>query len=151
MKRILSLDGGGIRGVFTLQILARIEALLREQSGRPGLVLADVFDLIAGTSTGAIIAAYLAWGEPVETIERLYAERGPDMFCKVPWHRRWRYKYCADRLTGMFRQHFREDGASGDSDEGPTDGNDGGGRDALLGSAKLRTLLLVVMRNASTG
>ncbi|MEM6916215.1 MAG: patatin-like phospholipase family protein, partial [Verrucomicrobiota bacterium] len=64
MKRILSLDGGGIRGVFTIAILERIEALLREhyKDSKPGLVLADYFDFIGGTSTGAIIAALLSKG-----------------------------------------------------------------------------------------
>jgi patatin-like phospholipase/acyl hydrolase len=63
MKRILALDGGGIRGMFSLQILARIEELFRQDRNEPNLVLADVFDFIAGTSTGAIIATFLALGE----------------------------------------------------------------------------------------
>jgi patatin-like phospholipase/acyl hydrolase len=61
-KRILSLDGGGIRGVLTLQFLDRIEAMLRNRTGIPDLVLCDYFDLIGGTSTGSIIAAALACG-----------------------------------------------------------------------------------------
>jgi len=51
-KRILSLDGGGIRGFLTLQYLEAIEALLRQRTGRADLVLSDYFDLIGGTSTG---------------------------------------------------------------------------------------------------
>ena len=62
MKRILALDGGGIKGLFTLQILERIEQLFREREGNSKLVLADVFDLFAGTSTGAVIATCLCWG-----------------------------------------------------------------------------------------
>jgi len=63
--RILSLDGGGIRGAFTAAFAAEVEKRL----GRP---LADHFDLIAGTSTGAIIAVALALREPAEKIERFY-------------------------------------------------------------------------------
>ena len=68
MKRILSLDGGGIRGVFTLEVLKRIECLLREHRNKPSLVLADEFDCFAGTSTGAIIAACLCWGMSVDAV-----------------------------------------------------------------------------------
>jgi len=71
--RILSLDGGGIRGAFTAAFAAEIERHL-------GVPLADYFDLIAGTSTGAIIAAALALREPAEKIERFYRERGPEIF-----------------------------------------------------------------------
>ena len=55
-KRMLSLDGGGVRGVMTLEILAKIESDLRASTGKPNLVLADWFDFIGGTSTGAIIS-----------------------------------------------------------------------------------------------
>jgi hypothetical protein len=134
MKRILSLDGGGIRGVFTLQVLARLEELFRQQTGNPQLVLGDAFDLIAGTSTGAIIATCLKWGMPVAEIQRLYAERGAAMFAPSPWHQRWRSKYRADALAEMFRSLFTD-----------------AGQPARLGSNGLGKLLLVVMRNASTG
>ena len=50
----LALDGGGIRGLFGFQIQARIEAaLFRQEQSKPELALADVFHLMAGTSTGA--------------------------------------------------------------------------------------------------
>ena len=61
-KRILALDGGGIRGALTLGCLERIEAILRQRHRRPDLRLCEYFDLIGGTSTGAIIAAALAIG-----------------------------------------------------------------------------------------
>src|SRR4051812_18889769 len=108
MKRILALDGGGIRGVFSLQILARLEQLFREQYKNDRLVLRDVFDLIAGTSTGAIIAAFLKWGLPVAEIDRLYQDRGADMFARQPWHRRWRSKFRAETIAAFFRETFCE-------------------------------------------
>jgi hypothetical protein len=142
MKRILALDGGGIRGMFTLGVLARVEEIFRTALGRPDAVLRDAFDFFAGTSTGAIIATALAWGMSVAEIERLYVEQGRKMFAPAPWHQRWRSKYRADALASVFRQLFCED------DESRTP--------ALLGTEKLRhggTLkqLLVVMRNATTG
>ena len=51
-KRILSLDGGGVRGVISVAFLERIEAILTEQAGRE-VRLGDYFDLVGGTSTGA--------------------------------------------------------------------------------------------------
>lgn len=79
-KRILSLDGGGIRGLITLGFLARIEAVLRERSGNPDLVLSDYFDLIGGTSTGALIAASLSLGWPVDKVVGLYHGLARDVF-----------------------------------------------------------------------
>uniref|UniRef100_UPI0018EEE873 patatin-like phospholipase family protein n=1 Tax=Paracoccus binzhouensis TaxID=2796149 RepID=UPI0018EEE873 len=68
--RILSLDGGGAKGFYSLGILREVEALLP----RP---IHETFDLIFGTSTGSIIAALLAIGRPVEEIHELYKERVP--------------------------------------------------------------------------
>lgn len=137
MKRILSLDGGGMRGVFSLQVLAAIEALFRDSRKNDELVLSDVFDMFAGTSTGAIIATCLSWGMSVKEIEALYLRCGAEIFVKVPWYRRWKTKYRAEPITQLFSQALRD---SPDSPE-----------PALLGSKRLRTLLLVVMRNATTG
>jgi len=81
-KRMLALDGGGVRGVITLGFLSRIETILRERYGQPELALADYFDLIGGTSTGAIIAAGLALGYPVSTIARLYMDLGREVFSR---------------------------------------------------------------------
>ncbi len=79
-KRILALDGGGVRGILTLQLLRRIEALVRKRTGDDSAVLADYFDLIGGTSTGAIIAASLALGYTVDRIQKVYEELGNSIF-----------------------------------------------------------------------
>lgn len=68
--RILSLDGGGAKGFYTLGILYELEAYL----GKP---LYQHFDLIYGTSTGSIIASLLATGKSVEEIHDLYREHVP--------------------------------------------------------------------------
>ena len=79
-KRILSLDGGGIRGVLTLEYLAVIEDMIRKRRGDPSLLLCDYFDLIGGTSTGSIIAAGLACGLSVDELKQLYGRIGASVF-----------------------------------------------------------------------
>jgi patatin-like phospholipase/acyl hydrolase len=142
MKRILALDGGGIRGVFTLEILLRVETLLRESTGDDKLVLADHFDLFAGTSTGAIIATCLCWGMAVKDILDLYVTFGKTMFTAVPWFRPYKKylvsKYQAEPLSRFLRETFTEE-------------VNGERKPAMLDSAKLRKALLVVVRNHTTG
>jgi patatin-like phospholipase len=80
-KRILALDGGGLRGILTLGILKRIEEELRARHGGDSAFrLCHYFDLIAGTSTGAIIAATLAIGWSVDEIVQKYTELGNRVF-----------------------------------------------------------------------
>jgi uncharacterized protein len=141
MKRILALDGGGIRGVFSLEILMRMQTLLREHYGSPEMVLADHFDLFAGTSTGAIIATCLCWGMTVEAILDLYLKYGTTMFTPVPWYKPYKKylvsRYDAKPLSEFLQRIFSEDGE--------------GKIPALLDSALLKKGLLVVVRNHTTG
>ena len=83
-KRILSLDGGGIRGVLTLQYLKVIETMVKERFGEETL-LCDYFDLIGGTSTGSIIAAGLASGMSVDELNALYTGIGSTVFESKWW------------------------------------------------------------------
>lgn len=71
--RILSLDGGGAKGFYTLGVLTQLEAML---GGAP---LSSRFDLIFGTSTGAIIASLLALGKSVDEIQKLYQKEVPPL------------------------------------------------------------------------
>jgi hypothetical protein len=80
-KRILALDGGGLRGVLSVAFLKRIEDILRERAGGDaGFRLSDYYDLIGGTSTGAIIAAGLSLGWSVDEIRRHYFDLGEKVF-----------------------------------------------------------------------
>ncbi len=80
-KRILALDGGGVKGVLTLGMLKPLEAELRRRAGgSPDFRLADYYDLIGGTSTGAIIATALALGLSVDEVIDLYMHLAPDVF-----------------------------------------------------------------------
>jgi cGAMP-activated phospholipase len=71
--QILSLSGGGIRGLFTARVLERLE----ERFARP---LHEAFDLFAGTSVGGIIALGLAAGRPARELRGLIEDRGPEIF-----------------------------------------------------------------------
>lgn len=82
-KRILSLDGGGVKGILTLGMLEVLEAELRRRSGNSEVVLSDYFDLIGGTSTGAIIATGLALGLTVGELIEMYKDLGPRVFGKT--------------------------------------------------------------------
>ena len=130
-RKLLALDGGGIRGLITIEVLAEIERLLREESGAGDeFVLADYFDYVAGTSTGAVIATCLSWGMSVDQIREFYVENATDMFDKARLLDRVRYKYEDDRLAARLQKEL--------------------GRETTLGTEQLRTLLLIVMRNATT-
>lgn len=130
-KRLLALDGGGIRGLMTVEVLAKIETLLRERLGRgEDFALADYFDFVAGTSTGAIIAACISLGMKVADIREFYVQSGAEMFDKANVLKRLRYRYEDEKLAGRMQSVF--------------------GRDTTLGSDRLKTLLMMVMRNAST-
>ena len=117
-KIILSIDGGGIRGIVPAQILTHIESLLKEIYDDPTYKIADHFDLIAGTSTGGILAcAYLLsdFGRPKYTAEEvvdIYFERGDDIF-SIPLFHRIRSaggvldeKYPAEGLEETLQDYF---------------------------------------------
>lgn len=77
-KRILALDGGGVRGVISVAFLERIEAVLKEHQGDS--LLGDWFDLIGGTSTGAIVGCALALGKTTEELRDIYHRLAPKAF-----------------------------------------------------------------------
>lgn len=78
--RILSIDGGGIKGILPAAILANLENELPDNEG-----VARHFDLISGTSTGGIIALGLALGVPARKILDLYLTKGGEIFPAAPW------------------------------------------------------------------
>ena len=71
--QILSLDGGGIKGLFSAAVLAKLEEDLNTN-------ITDHFDLIVGTSTGGIIALGLGLGMKPQEIVQFYVESGPQIF-----------------------------------------------------------------------
>ena len=131
-RKLLALDGGGIHGLISLEILGRIEQLLRAELGRDQrFVLADYFDYMAGTSTGAIIAAGLSIGMKVAEVRAFYTDHAQRMFRKASvFKRHLYYKYLSVELAGALQEVF-----------GPT---------TELGSPMVRTLLMIMLRNATT-
>jgi len=106
-KKILACDGGGILGLMSVEILAKIEAELRGAFDRPQLVLADYFDFVCGTSTGAIIAACISAGMSVATIRDFYVSSGAQMFDKAALVKRLRYDYNSERWPTHCALYFR--------------------------------------------
>lgn len=76
-RRILSVDGGGVRGIIPAVALAALERAT-------GRLTREHFDFVAGTSTGAVIAGAVAAGIPADRLVSLYRRRGPELFRKVP-------------------------------------------------------------------
>lgn len=79
--RILSLDGGGVRGILQARVLANIENFLNNRDDE-NIPIGKRFDLIAGTSTGGIIALGLVLGRTAREILEFYEEYIPKIFCK---------------------------------------------------------------------
>jgi hypothetical protein len=125
--RMLALDGGGIRGLVTLGILEKIEKLV---AGKTGQKLCEYFDYIAGTSTGAIIAAGLSRGMTTADLIDFYTSTGEQMFERSRLIERVKYFYTADPLKAQLQQVF--------------------GHDTNLEPDNLKCLLLVVTKNVTT-
>lgn len=101
--RILALDGGGLRGAFTAAVLAKWDQML----GMRGNDIVKNFDLVAGTSTGAILAIGLGLGLPPKELLKFYRSEGPRIFPKNRALRHWlKSKYesgtLRDRLESVF-------------------------------------------------
>ena len=131
--RMLALDGGGIRGLITLGILSQMEELIHQKTGHK---LCEYFDYIAGTSTGAIIAAGLSLGKTTADLVDFYKSCGEEMFEPSKLLQRLKCLYTADPLRAKLKDVFGENTTltppEGVSNEG------------------LKCLLLVVTKNVTT-
>ncbi|MBL7740214.1 MAG: patatin-like phospholipase family protein [Chitinophagaceae bacterium] len=136
-KRILALDGGGIRGALTLGYLQKIEDILRRQHGNePGFRLCHYFDLIGGTSTGSIIASLLATGKTIAEIKTMYFDLGGKIFAKK--YKWWNiFKWPRFLYAGYDQRPLEEElhHAFGD---------------ITLGSDQIQTGLCIVTKRADT-
>jgi patatin-like phospholipase/acyl hydrolase len=104
---ILSIDGGGIRGIFASEYLAKLEQKFKDQ-GKENWQIYQNFDLLAGTSTGGIIALALSLGIPAKEISDLYKENARKIF-KPIWYRPFglfKYKYERDYLEKIIKDKF---------------------------------------------
>src|SRR5262249_56170580 len=140
-KRILSLDGGGVRGMLTIAFLEQLEDQLRKQHGNPKLVLSDYFDMIGGTSVGAILATQLALGETVENVKNLFSNWCPKIFRPPAF---WRHPqrlipFVGQYLTPRFDARHLEKRLRQKLG------------DLRIGSAELKTGLCIVTKRVDTG
>lgn len=138
-KRLLALDGGGIRGVIAAEVLTKIEEILITEDS-PWECLGDYFDFIGGTSTGAILAAGLAKGMKARDLLDFYVKKGPQVFkrsmcSKIPLIGRLWTKYEAGPLERELQDIFS------DSDSRPL----------TLGFSNPKSLVMIVSKNASSG
>jgi hypothetical protein len=131
--RMLALDGGGIRGILTLGIVQKIEKLVADKTGQK---LCDYFDYIAGTSTGAIIAAGLARGMTTADLFSFYTSAGEQMFESSHLLQRLRSLYTADPLKAKLQDVFGHDTTLEPAE--------------VLTEKSLKCLLLVVTKNFTT-
>lgn len=112
LTRILSLDGGGIRGIIPAQILVALEKKLQKKTNKPEARIADYFDLIAGTSTGGILTCvYLTPEKPGSSKPRFKAEDAVDLYIEnghqifsVSWFQKIR------SVSGLFNEMYPSSG-----------------------------------------
>ncbi|MDQ2097825.1 MAG: patatin-like phospholipase family protein [Tychonema bourrellyi B0820] len=119
--RILSIDGGGIRGIIPGQVAVSIEEKLQQKSGNPDAKIADYFDLIAGTSAGGILTCLYLFPDPenptrprwsAQDAVNVSIKSGRDVFKSSFWQTLTSLdglvdeKYSSDRLEKFFLEHF---------------------------------------------
>ncbi len=129
-RRILAIDGGGIRCLIGIEVLCALEERLAGLCGDPGRRLWQDFDLVAGTSGGAIVASAIALGLPMHEVRDFVVRNARNMFREARWYARFQSLYDKTELEQNIKDWF--------------------GEATTLGSRDLRTLLLIVMRNWST-
>jgi hypothetical protein len=130
-KRVLAIDGGGVRGAVAIAFLQKLERTLRERYGRPDLVLSDYFDLIGGTSVGAILAAGLALGATADQAADTFRTMGPKLFRKgAPRLLLFQARFDPRRLARLLALEFG---------------------DATLGSAPWKTGFAAIAKRVDTG
>lgn len=135
-RRMLTVDGGGIRGVVSLQVLGRLEAQLAAHYDARGVLaaadfrLSRFFDYVAGTSSGAIIASGIARGMTVAEIEQVYRDHGHEIFDPRPKVQWIESMYNDGSIERLMKARF--------------------GEHTTLAPSDLETLLMVVTRNTTT-
>ena len=131
-KRVLALSGGGTRGIITIAFLEEIEKILQERSGKGELFrLSDYYDLISGTSVGAMLASMLALGYRVSEVREKFEAWAPQIFRKPFWRMVGYYpKFNAKQLSNRIKHVLQ---------------------DLPLETEELKTGLAIMMKRLDTG
>ena len=130
LKRILALSGGGVRGIVEVAYLEALEEAYRSRLGEKTR-LCDVFDLIGGTSTGALVATALALGHPLSSIKDFYLRRATEFFRRRRW---WAFGQSPVFDSAGLEREIRADIG-----------------EVTLGSAAFQTRLAIVTKRLDTG
>ena len=91
--QVLSLNGGGVRGLFTISVLAELEHIIEAKSQNKDVRIGNYFDLITGTSIGGILALALAQGKSARELKQIFFDRGSHIFPKYKFFDR-EIKFC---------------------------------------------------------
>jgi hypothetical protein len=129
-RRLLSIDGGGLLGLIPAESLIEIEKQLDQITGN-SQPLCNHFDLIGGTSTGAILAAGLGLGMRAGELRDFYLQYGQEIFTKSWLPERLWHSYPSQPLEKRLKEKF--------------------GEATTLGSDQLRTCIMIVAKNATLG
>ncbi|MBD2040997.1 patatin-like phospholipase family protein [Microcoleus sp. FACHB-672] len=121
--RILSIDGGGIRGIIPGQVLVTLEEKIKNRTGNPDARIADYFDLIAGTSTGGILTCIYLFPDEnnrprprftAQEAVNIYLQRGGEIF-KAPFFKKLQSlagvtdeKYPSEPLERLLKDYFKD-------------------------------------------
>lgn len=129
-RRILALSGGGVRGIVEVAFLEAVEASYKRRFA-PNIRLCDIFDLVGGSSTGALIATAISLGHPMERIKDFYLNRAADFFSDRRW---WRFGRAPVFDCERLEREFRHDVG-----------------DLTLGDPALQTYLAIITKRLDTG
>ena len=78
--KVLALNGGGVRGLFTITLLAELESIIEKREKRENVKIGDYFDLITGTSIGGILALGLASGKSARELKQAFEDNAQHIF-----------------------------------------------------------------------
>lgn len=99
--KVLALNGGGARGLYTVSVLARLEEVIEDKFNIQNVKIGDYFDLITGTSIGGILALGLASGKSARELQAKFEQTAPLIFPK------WRF--ILQRLVQGFLPIYRSE------------------------------------------
>ncbi len=111
--RVLTIEGGGMRGLYTVSVLHALAKRFAKEAKTEDIDIGKCFDLVVGTSTGAILATAIAAGISLERIKELYKKTGPDIFTDpVPIYERTRKLQHKIQFWCWVRRHLCRAGNS---------------------------------------
>ena len=116
--RVLTIDGGGMRGLYSATVIDTLARRFARKTGNDTLDIGKGFDLIAGTSTGGILACALAKGVSTQELIKLYRQEGANIFqdpvpekkwLRWAWRNRNKPANNAEHLCKCLKKHFGDD------------------------------------------